>query len=94
MLARPSYDGQMTKKEKEHRERTTRIVNQLGEEYAAWYGQPGFGRYAALGEYILEETDSDRHHDAWLMAAREAFLKWKKDHQIETDLPANLKAGR
>ena len=84
----------MKKEEKEHRERTTRIVNQLGEEYAAWYGRPGFGRYVALGEYILEETDSDHPHDKWLMDARESFLKWKKDHRIETAPPANLKTGR
>ncbi len=38
----------------------------------------GLGRNIALGEYILEETDEDRHYDTWLMTAREAFLKWKR----------------
>jgi type IV secretory pathway VirB4 component len=46
--------------EKEHRGKVTSIVNQLGDEYGAWYGWTGgFGRYVALGEYILEETESD-----------------------------------
>jgi hypothetical protein len=71
----------MTKEEREHRERATRIVNQLGEEYATWHERPGLGRYVALGEYILEETDSDQFHDSWLITAREAFLKWKKDQR-------------
>ena len=83
----------MTKEEKEHRQRAQQIVNQLGAEYAAWYGMTGFGRYVALGEYILEETDSDQPHDKWLMDARESFLKWKKDHRIETPPPANRNAG-
>jgi hypothetical protein len=78
----------------EHRQRMTAIVNQLGDEYAAWYGwTSGFGRYVALGEYILEETESAAHHDKWLMEARESFLKWKKDNHIETAPPANLRAG-
>ena len=69
----------------QHREKVTSIVNHLGDEYAAWYGRTdGFGRYVALGEYILEETESDQPHDKWLMDARESFLKWKKDHHIET----------
>jgi hypothetical protein len=84
--------GQMTKTSQEkqqHRERVTSIVNQLGEEYAAWYGWTGrFGRYVALGEYILEETESDLTHDKWLMDARESFLKWKKVHHIDTAPPA------
>jgi hypothetical protein len=84
----------MTKEEQEHRHRAQLIVNQLGEEYAAWYGQPDLGRYVALGEYILEETDSDRPHDKWLMDARESFLKWKKAQHIETAPPAKLKAGQ
>jgi hypothetical protein len=78
----------MTKQEREHRHRAQLIVNQLGEEYAAWYGHPGFGRYVALGEYILEDTDTGIQHDSWLMDARESFLKWKKDHHIETAHPA------
>jgi hypothetical protein len=48
------------------------IANKLGEEYGDWYGwTSGFGRYVALGEYILEETGSDLPHDEWLMVARE-----------------------
>ena len=74
----------MTKEEKQHRERATRIVDQLGEEYVAWYGRSGFSRYVALGEYILEKTDSNLPHNKWLMDARESFLKWKEDHHIET----------
>jgi hypothetical protein len=37
-----------------------------------------------LGEYILEETESDQHHDKWLMEARESFLRWNQDQHIET----------
>jgi hypothetical protein len=74
-----------SQEKQQHLEKVTSIVNELGDEYAAWYGRPeGFGRYVALGEYILEETESDRPHDKWLMDARESFLKWKKDHNIET----------
>jgi hypothetical protein len=70
------------------------IVNQLADEYGDWYGRTGgFGRYVALGEYILEETESDLPHDKWLMDARESFLKWKKDHHIETAPPTNRRAG-
>jgi len=93
---KPCKDGQMkkTSQEKEqHEQRAMAIVNQLGAEYGAWYGwTEGFGRYVALGEYILEETESDLPHDKWLMDARESFLKWKKDHHIETAPPANRRA--
>ena len=83
----------MKKTLQQHRERVTSIVNQLGEEYEAWYGwTSGFGRYLALGEYILEETASDQPHDEWLMDARKSFLKWKEIHHIETTPPPNLKA--
>jgi hypothetical protein len=79
--------------EKEHRGKVTSIVNQLGDEYGAWYGWTGgFGRYVALGEYILEETESDHPHDDWLMEARKSFLKWKKDNNIKTDPPTNRRA--
>ena len=72
-----------SQEKQQHRERVTSIVNQLAEEYAAWYGRTeGFGRYVALGEYILEETESAQSHDKWLMDARESFLKWKQDHHI------------
>jgi hypothetical protein len=78
---------------KQHLEKVTSIVNELAAEYGAWYGwSSGFGRYVASGEYILEETESDQLHDKWLMDARESFLKWKKDHNIETAPPANLRA--
>lgn len=82
----------MATKKQEHRYRAMAIVNKLGGEYGDWYGwTSGFGRYVALGEYILEETESDQQHDEWLMVAREAFLKWKSDHRIETAPPPNLK---
>jgi hypothetical protein len=75
-----------TSQEKEqHTQKVTAIANQLAEEYANWYGRTeGFGRYVALGEYILEETESDQHHDKWLVEARESFLRWKKDQHVET----------
>jgi hypothetical protein len=80
------------KEKQEHENRAMAIASKLGEEYGDWYGwTSGFGRYVALGEYILEETGSDLPHDEWLMVAREAFLKWKKDHNISTAPPANLK---
>jgi hypothetical protein len=79
---------------KQHRKKVTSIVNQLGAEYGAWYRWTSdIGRYVALGEYILEETESDLPHDKWLMDARESFLKWKKDHNIETAPPRHLRAG-
>jgi hypothetical protein len=84
-----------SQEKQEHLQKTTTIVNQLGEEYANWYGRrlEGVGRYVALGEYILEETESDQHHDKWLMEARESFLRWKKDQHIETGPSANRRAG-
>lgn len=79
---------------KQHLEKVTSIVNELAAEYGAWYGwSSGFGRYVALGEYILEETESDQLHDKWLMDARKSFLKWKQDHNIGTAPPANLRVG-
>lgn len=84
-----------TSQEKEqHRQKITAIANQLGEEYGQWYGWTvPIGRYMALGEYILEETESDQPHDKWLMEARESFLKWKKDYHPDTAPPANRRAG-
>jgi hypothetical protein len=77
----------------EHKHRALLIVNQLAEEYGAWYGwTSGFGRTVALGEYILEITESEQFHDEWLMAARKAFLKWKEVHDIETTPPPDLRA--
>jgi len=46
-----------------------------------------------VGEYIREETESNLPHDKWLMDARESFLRWKKDHHIDTAPPANRKSG-
>jgi len=78
----------------QHAQRTTAIVNQLADEYANWFGRTeGVGRYVALGEYILEETESDQPHDKWLMEARESFLKWKKEHHIEIAPRTNRKAS-
>jgi hypothetical protein len=50
-----------TSQEKEqHTKKITAIVKRLADEYGDWYGWTGgFGRYVALGEYILEETESD-----------------------------------
>jgi hypothetical protein len=78
---------------KQHEDKVMKIANELAAEYGAWNGwTTGIGRYVALGEYILEETESDQLHDEWLMAAREAFLKWKKVHGITMTPPPNLKA--
>lgn len=78
---------------KQHEAKAMMIANELATEYGAWYGwTTGIGRYVALGEYILEETESDQPHDEGLMAAREAFLKWKKTHGITMTPPPNLKA--
>jgi len=83
----------MKKTLQQHHEKVTSIVNQLGEEYGAWFGwTTGIGRYLALGEYILEETESDQPHDEWLMDARVSFLKWKEIHHIEMSPPPNLRA--
>jgi hypothetical protein len=82
-----------TQEKEQHEQRAMAIVNQLGAEYGAWFGWTSpIGRYVALGEYILEETESDQTHDEWLMDARKSFLKWKKDHNIETAPPAHLAA--
>ena len=92
-----NYDEAMKKTSQEkgqHSDRITAIVNQLGAEYGAYYGwTEGFSRNVALGEYILEITESGLPHDKWLMDARAAFLKWKKEQDIKTAPPANLKAG-
>jgi hypothetical protein len=91
-----AYHGRMEKTanaKKQHSDRAMEIINQLGEEYAAWFGwTSGLGRNVALCEYILEITESDHLHDEWLMTAREAFLKWKHDHCIDTTPPPNLRA--
>src|ERR1039458_9132541 len=54
-----------TQKEKEeHQHRTMLINNSLGEEYRNWYGWPehtNYGRYVALGEYIVELCENEPH---------------------------------
>jgi hypothetical protein len=78
---------------KQHEEKVMKIANELAAEYGAWNGwTTGIGRYVALGEYILEETASDQHHDEWLMVAREAYLKWKKATGTTMTPPPNVKA--
>jgi hypothetical protein len=91
-----TYDERMTNtsdEKKQHADRVTKLANELAAEYGTWNGwTTGIGRYVALGEYILEETESDQPHDEWLMVAREAFLKWKKVHGITMTPPPNHKA--
>jgi hypothetical protein len=80
--------------QKQHTERMWALLSQMREEQMAWFGwADGMGIYVALGEYILELTDSDGHHDSWLMDARKSFLKWKQDHGIQLTPPANRKAS-
>jgi hypothetical protein len=65
----------------EHRHRLMLINNNIGEEYREWYGWPegsNYGRYLALGEYIVELCE-EPSHDEWFDAAKEAYLKWKKE---------------
>jgi hypothetical protein len=85
-----------TSQEKEqHQYRAMLIANKLADEYRDWYGWPehaGFARNVALGEYILELCEFDVH-DEWLDDAKEAFLKWKKSHNVGTAPPANRGAG-
>lgn len=96
----PGYDGPMNRnaKDKEqHWHTVTSTVDLLADEYSDWFGRPvdrGLGQSVALGEYILELTDSNIPHDKWLMDARESFLKWKKEQNITTAPPANPKVGR
>jgi hypothetical protein len=78
------------KEKEEHLHRAMLIINQLGEEYAAWYGSPrGFGRNVALGEYILDITADGQNADEWYFSARMAYLEWNKKHNILTDPPLN-----
>jgi hypothetical protein len=79
---------------KQHSERMWALLSQMREEQMAWFGwTDGMGTYVALGEYILELTDSDTPHDSWLMDVRKSFLEWKKDHDIQLTPPANRKAS-
>ena len=61
------------------------------DEYRDWFGYPdhgGFGRYVALGEYIVELCEIEPH-DEWFDAAKDAYLKWKEVHHFTTT-PPNL----
>ena len=70
------------------------ILNQMGDEQMAWFGwTDGMGKYVALGEYILELTESDQPHDSWLVDARKSYLDWKKVHNISLTPPTNRKAS-
>ena len=84
-----------TQKEKqEHQHRTMLINNSLGEEYRNWYGWPehtNYGRYVALGEYIVELCENEPH-DEWFDAAKEAYLKWKKARGYDNTPPPSNKA--
>jgi hypothetical protein len=84
-----------TKDEKiQHDQKMDAILDQMTDEQMAWFGWTGgMGKYVALGEYILELTESDQPHDSWLMDARESFLDWKKVHNISLTPPTNRKAS-
>jgi hypothetical protein len=76
------------KEKEQHSQRMNALLNQMEEEQAAWFGWTfGIGKYVALGEYILELTESDQPHDSWLMDARKSFLKWKEVHRVDTATP-------
>ena len=77
------------KETEEHRHRAMLINNSLGEEYRTWYGWPEhttFGRYLALGEYIVELCE-EPGHDEWFDAAKEAYLKWKAERGYKNTPP-------
>jgi hypothetical protein len=79
---------------KQHSERMWALLSQMREEQMAWFGwTDGMGIHVALGEYILQLTESDVPHDSWLMDARKSFLEWKKDHNIQLTPPVNRKAS-
>jgi len=77
------------KETEEHRNRMMLIINSLGEEYRNWYGWPeqmNYGRHLALGEYIVELCE-EPIHDEWFDAAKEAYLKWKKERGYDNAPP-------
>ncbi len=79
------------KETQEHRHRAMLINNSLADEYRYWFGYPehgGFGRYVALGEYIVELCEIEPH-DEWFDAAKDAYLKWREVHHVTTT-PTNL----
>jgi hypothetical protein len=70
------------------------IMNKLGEEYGDWFGYPKHspvGRFVALGEYLVELCEIPGH-DEWFDAAKDAYLKWKAGHHMDTTPPLSLKA--
>jgi len=77
-----------TRQEKEeHNEKMLAILNQMRAEMSNWFGwrdapEIGMARIVALGECILELTDSDRPHDSWLMDARNSYIAWKQKHGV------------
>jgi hypothetical protein len=78
-----------TKEAEEHQRRVMLINNSLADAYKDWFGWPehsGFGRYVALGEYIVELCENEPH-DEWFDAAKTAYLKWKETHHITTTPP-------
>jgi hypothetical protein len=86
----------MAKTQKEiedHQHRAIKIANQLADEYGSWNGwTQGFGRNVALGEYIVEQTESGLY-EPWMIEAKNAYLKWRKDHpEVQTTPPPNRKA--
>jgi hypothetical protein len=79
---------------KQHDQKMDAILNEMRDEQMAWFGwTDGMGKYVALGEYILELTESDQPHDSWLMEARKSYLDWKRVHNISLTPPTNRKAG-
>jgi hypothetical protein len=81
------------KEKQDHRDRTMLIANKLGEEYRDWYGWPehsNYGRHLALGEYIVELCEIEPH-DEWFDAAKEAYLKWKKERGYDNTPPPSYK---
>lgn len=84
-----------TKEEKEQHDQTMEaILNHVRDEQMAWFGwTDGMGKYVALGEYILELTESGQPHDSWLVDARKSYLDWKKVHNISLTPPTNRKAS-
>jgi hypothetical protein len=82
------------KQTQEHRHRAMLINNSLADEYRDWFGFPehgGFGRYIALGEYIVELCEIEPH-DEWFDAAKDAYLKWREVNHITTTPPQSFKA--
>jgi len=81
------------KETEEHRHRAVLVVNKLADEYADWFEWPenaGFGRNVALGEYMVEQVDFGLS-EPWMVEAKAAYLKWRKDHPEIQTTPPNRK---